>query len=438
MVPMIRRHVSKGHCVSSDCSSPTSVAADDPDIPNSPTLLPCKTLENILEESGEGEPSVYFHDDPDESYDLEVRTDLESSVFGSLAESNLLADTDVAQPAGDYCRNNVLQQTQLERVLSKAASHMKREKERQLSNSTSSTSTKTDESESSNAFTDFDSETMFNSILDLSTINSRSIKGVESDNSQTKSASLSCSIKEPNSVVLSEQNYTHLQENETCAFESQYASPPLISIQIQQELTALQRKIQVAQTHFQQATQGLQDDLHRAHTLVETLQVQLERAHQQQEEALQRLQGANLKREHQLEADAIRMLHLQILQQCLSTKVTRDMIAAPMDSYSNNYGLGGDGSTVDNGGYRDGTSILEKMASLTMADVSCRFSVQLYQDVSTEELRLIRTRLQAILELFYTAQRRKESTNLRWQTQAEIMKQDATSKYILYCRYRQI
>jgi hypothetical protein len=62
----------------------------------------------------------------------------------------------------------------------------------------------------------------------------------------------------------------------------------------------------------------------------------------------------------------------------------------------------------------------------------------LYQNKSIQELRVMKLRLESILGLFQLAQRQKESTNLRWQAQADFMKQDATSKYILYCNYGQI
>ena len=62
----------------------------------------------------------------------------------------------------------------------------------------------------------------------------------------------------------------------------------------------------------------------------------------------------------------------------------------------------------------------------------------MYGDKSIEELHVIESRLQSIKELFLTAEKRKQSKITKYQAHADIMKQDATSKYILYCQYGQI
>ena len=404
---------------------------------------------------------------------------LESSVFGNLIESDLhhhnSAGTDCSQPP--LYSPDILKQSQLERVFSKAASVMKKHEAQQqprgnrsaMSVATSSrgsytSQSKTDDDDdgSTDDFTGFDSESVLNSILDASTIYShRSYTSNDEDDddvdddTDSKSLTSFLSSKGPSTgpSFRGEQDDKKRETKNANAKESAVissstlpsSSPALISIQVQQELTALQRQKQLSQNMFRNATQGLQDDFDRAHTLVETLEEQLQRAHQQRTEAFERLQGANLKREHQLQADAVRMLHLEIVQHCFSTEATRNMISAPMEGTAGNNQSFVDGLV----GTSLNMSILDKVMRLSMPAAvdecayisptsSSSLASTMYGDLSVEELQLIRTRLQAILELFGTAQRRRESTNLRWQAQADVMKQDAASKYILYCRYGQI
>jgi hypothetical protein len=433
----------------SSIGSPTSVVS------------PSGGLDFILEEadiSAEQEPNRHLNDrftlqknDIEQKWqnDDDANEATDSSVFGSLADSTtpntaiLGKDTYFAHhrytaPFPDNVHR--ISHSQLVRVLRKAACQTNTwggdDRESYFSRGSVPCSTETtfshrpstnfnsDSKKGAADIHDEDLESIYNSILDLSSVGSSRVKQrypKERDPTQRSSTDL----HSPNESDGIQPNYVNVQER------------------IKQGLMVLQKKKQVSADVFQRASQGLRDDLQRAHSLVQTLEEQLDRAFRRREEALQRYEGAHANRNQQVAADAVRTLHLEIVQHCLSTFVTRKMIEAPMPlsctpgdasqdiSFTNM-------SVLDRAVAQFTTSSIETDSDVNSSQYSTGSSNVWYQELSVEELKLMKMRLESILDLFHTAQRRKDSTNLRWQAQADAMKHDAASKYVLYCQYGQI
>jgi hypothetical protein len=437
----------------SSIGSPTSVVS------------PSGGLDFILEEadiSAEQVPNRHLNDrgfcmdrftlqkNDIEQNDDDANEATDSSVFGSLADSTtpntaiLGKDTNFAHhrnttPFSDNVHR--ISQSQLVRVLRKAAcqtntwggddreSYFSRGSSLPCSTETPfshrpSTNFNSDSKKGAADKHDEDLESIDNSILDLSSVGSSRVKQrypKERDPTQRSSTGL----HSPNESDGIQPKYINVEER------------------IQQGLMALQKKKQESADMFQRASQGLKDDLQRAHGLVQTLEEQLDRAFRRREEALQRYEGAHANRNQQVAADAVRTLHLEIVQHCLSTFATRKMIEAPMP-ISCTPGDASQDITFTNMSVLDralaqfATLSIENDSDVNSSQYSTGSSNVWYQELSVEELKLMKMRLESILDLFHTAQRRKDSTNLRWQAQADAMKHDAASKYVLYCQYGQI
>lgn len=194
--------------------------------------------------------------------------------------------------------------------------------------------------------------------------------------------------------------------------------PGLLVSEIEEEIRSVQAKTFSSKTSFRTAMHRLSTDLREANALVDALEGELERAAASRDERLERYEWARDRREHEVEAMAVERMHLEILAHSLRGEETRAML-----------------EQTSIGQERHDRKRQQQERGVHVGQSPSLFR---YRDETVQELRVMRNRLEGILELFHKAQKAKESTNMAMQAQAQAMKQDATSKYILYHKYRQI
>ncbi|KAG7347244.1 hypothetical protein IV203_030611 [Nitzschia inconspicua] len=429
----------------------------------------------------------------DMQIDLEHRNDdnddvAESSVFGGLVDSTISATATTTTsdqprfvpmppPKTNHHHNdndNVyqIQQSQMKRVLYKAACQMKQQGGRTEHTANTSKANKLHEITANN-------DTKGSTLLGNNESTDNSSLGIKSVRDTVRSME---AVNKGNLTLLRDREKTNdgigMSTDTNCSNNNnknrqgqqqtiQTLHPMLLGVHRDQ--------VKMSATTFQRASQVLQDDLDRAQTLVQTLEEQLDRAYQRREEALLRYEEAHAKRKYQVMAESVQTLHLEIIQECCSSSVTREMIEGPMSSLSSSLmswdgtfsssssnridhikdlsawkrailqfkpSIATDNNNKSNSNNNNNNNNTVNHSQLSH-DSGCTSSSNdssstWYQDLSLEELQLMKNRLENILGLFRSAQRRKESTNLQWQAQADLMKQDAASKYLLYCQYGRI
>jgi hypothetical protein len=174
---------------------------------------------------------------------------------------------------------------------------------------------------------------------------------------------------------------------------STIASLPNLS-DIETELRSIFQKSATSKARLQKSTQAMKE----SNAVVETLEQELNDAKAKQVGTKKRLDAALRKRESEAERLEVRKLHLKIVKECLETEHMEEIM------HLNN----------KNGG------------------------ANYYKKLSRSELKVIRKRLQDIQELFTKAKKVEESKIYEKRAQADLMKRDAVSKYILFQKYSQI
>jgi hypothetical protein len=188
--------------------------------------------------------------------------------------------------------------------------------------------------------------------------------------------------------------------------------------EIEEELRGVQARTFASKTAFRTAMQRLSADLREANAHVLALEEELAKATASREERLERYEWARDRREHEVEAMGVERAHLEILRHCLRGRTTREMLAQT--------GIGEERLEMRKQQQEQGVHVGQSP------------SLFRYRNETIQELRVMKNRLDGILLLFQKSQKARESTNLAMQAQADVMIQDATSKYILYHKFRQI
>jgi hypothetical protein len=242
--------------------------------------------------------------------------------------------------------------------------------------------------------------------------------------------------------------------------------------QIQQQRVALQqrqviqqqRQARRTQTEEKQYTQELRRNIESTHQHILELEAMLEKERTKRDEYIDQYLEIKEERHHRTLLEKVQQLHLDILFHSYvnGTPTTKGMILnalVPTDYDGNSTATTGtDGGTLQRYSLLDKVLFMAKQQQCQRngnnsssnnnnnngVDGDTIRKHNIYQDKSIEELHVIKNRLQSILDLFLMASTPTSTSQQQQQQQqhhhhqADIMKQDATSKYILYSEYGQI
>jgi hypothetical protein len=177
--------------------------------------------------------------------------------------------------------------------------------------------------------------------------------------------------------------------------------------------------------------QSLLQDLKDKNDDIVALKTQLERAIAAREEKESELELAKIMREHEVEASDLQALHFKIALELMNI--------VDMNESSCNRGKQNDNEKQRR------TEIMRAAGLTTMASrrndsntTSVARSIDRYNDLTVEELRVRKQRLDGIWKLIESAKLKELEVEFDSWAQSVEMKEDAVKKYLLMDKYNQI
>ena len=185
--------------------------------------------------------------------------------------------------------------------------------------------------------------------------------------------------------------------------EEELPTPPfeLPSLdEINDDLQKLVKKSASSKASYRAKLSKMSNELKDANLLVQTLEQELNAARNKQAIVQRAMEDARQQREDENERLTVRKLHLQILRRCMTEWEVRPEI--------------------------------QKLRESDSPDV------KKYANHSSHELALIRRRLEGVRALLDKADKADGSKDSETRTQAETMKREAISTYILFHKFSQV